>query len=234
MAVVALRRSQWHYSLVLGVTDLSAYLLGLVLLIVLPGPNSLYVASVAARRGVREGYRAVGGVFAGDSALMFLSAAGVASLLQANETLFSLVRLAGAVYLAYLALGMLLSGWRIWRSRRVQLTSDAPAVTEAPRRLREHPFRRALVVSLLNPKAILFFVAFFVQFVDPAYPYPWLSFLVLGTFAQAGSILYLSALIFGGARLSGAFRRRRRLAAAVSGAVGAIFLLFATRLALGG
>ncbi|MCQ0024012.1 LysE family transporter, partial [Streptomyces somaliensis DSM 40738] len=103
-----------------------------------------------------------------------------------------------------------------------------------PVRAGERPFRRAFAISLLNPKAILFFVAFFVQFVDPAYPYPALSFAVLGTLAQAASVLYLSLLIFAGTHLAAAFRRRGRLSAAATSAAGALFLGFAAKLSLSG
>ena len=73
---------------------------------------------------------------------------------------------------------------------------------------------------------------FFVQFVDPGYAYPALSFVVLGAFAQLASFLYLSALIFSGTRLATAFRRRRRLAAGATSAAGALFLGFALKLSL--
>ncbi|MFI0505148.1 leucine efflux protein LeuE [Streptomyces albogriseolus] len=209
-----------------GVVDLPTYLAGLVLIILLPGPNSLYVLSVAARRGVRSGYRAAAGVWCGDAVLMTLSAAGVASLLQANAVLFGIVKYAGAGYLAWLAVGMLRAAWGMWRGRGEDRAEEtAPAAAPG-----ERPFRRALVVSLLNPKAILFFIAFFVQFVDPAYAYPALSFVVLGALAQIASVLYLSALIFGGTRLAAAFRRRRRLSAGATSAAGALFLGFAAKL----
>ncbi|WP_395758764.1 leucine efflux protein LeuE [Streptomyces althioticus] len=209
-----------------GVVDLPTYLAGLVLIILLPGPNSLYVLSVAARRGVRSGYTAAAGVWCGDAVLMTLSAAGVASLLQANAVLFGIVKYAGAGYLAWLAVGMLRAAWGMWRGRGEEREEEtAPAAAPG-----ERPFRRALVVSLLNPKAILFFIAFFVQFVDPAYAYPALSFVVLGAFAQIASVLYLSALIFGGTRLAAAFRRRRRLSAGATSAAGALFLGFAAKL----
>ncbi len=209
-----------------GVVDLPTYLAGLVLIILLPGPNSLYVLSVAARRGVRSGYTAAAGVWCGDAVLMTLSAAGVASLLQANALLFGIVKYAGAGYLAWLAVGMLRAAWGMWRGRgeeRAEETGQAAAPGE-------RPFRRALVVSLLNPKAILFFIAFFVQFVDSAYAYPALSFVVLGALAQIASVLYLSALIFSGTRLAAAFRRRRRLSAGATSAAGALFLGFAAKL----
>ncbi len=217
----------------LGITDLSTYLVGLVLIILLPGPNSLYVLSVAARRGARDGYAAAAGVWTGDAVLMTLSAAGVASLLKTNEVAFAIVKWAGAGYLSWLALSMLRAAWGMWRSRRsvVEAATSGEATTGvAPSA--ERPYRRALVISLLNPKAILFFVAFFVQFVDPSYAHPAVSFLVLGAFAQVASVAYLSALIFGGTRLAAAFRRRRVLSAGATSAVGAVFLGFAVKLSL--
>ncbi|MFC9505307.1 leucine efflux protein LeuE [Streptomyces sp. NPDC057002] len=211
-----------------GVIDLPTYLVGLVLIVLLPGPNSLYVISVAARRGTRTAYRAAAGVWCGDAVLMTLSAAGVASLLQANAVLFGIVKYAGAGYLAWLAVGMLRAAWGLWRTRRERAAEGGAPGAPAD----ERPFRRALVISLLNPKAILFFVAFFVQFVDPGYAYPAVSFVVLGTFATLASVLYLSALIFGGTRLAAAFRSRKRLAAGATSAAGALFLGFAAKLSL--
>ncbi|MER6471340.1 leucine efflux protein LeuE [Streptomyces collinus] len=216
-----------------GVIDLPTYLAGLVLIVLLPGPNSLYVLSVAARRGVRAGYTAAAGVWCGDTVLMTLSAAGVASLLQADAVLFGIVKYAGAGYLTWLAIGMLRAAREMWRTRRERaLESEVSAQDVAP--AAERPLRRAFVVSLFNPKAILFFVAFFVQFVDPGYAYPALSFVVLGAFAQLASVLYLSALIFGGTRLAAAFRRRKRLSATATSAAGALFLGFAVKLSLAG
>lgn len=213
-----------------GVIDLPTYLAGLVLIVLLPGPNSLYVLSVAARRGIRSGYTAAAGVWCGDTVLMTLSAAGVASLLQGNALLFGIVKYAGAGYLSWLAVGMMRAAWGMWKVRREEApVSEAGAGEDGSG---ERPFRRAFVVSLFNPKAILFFVAFFVQFVDPGYAYPALSFVVLGAFAQLASFLYLSALIFSGTKLAAAFRRRKRLAAGATSAAGALFLGFALKLSL--
>lgn len=227
--------------LVLGITDLPTYLLGLLLIVLLPGPNSLYVLSVAARRGTRDGYRAACGVFVGDATLMVLAAGGIASLMRTTPVLFSVIKWAGAAYLVYLAFGLIRGAVVGWRARQTTPQTDAELVEEAltdavdeaapPRGELERPFRRALVVSLLNPKAILFFVSFFVQFVDPAYAYPALSFLALGAWAQLFSFTYLSALIFGGSYLAATFRKRQRTKAALSAGVGAAFLGFAVKLA---
>ncbi|MFJ5828594.1 leucine efflux protein LeuE [Streptomyces sp. NPDC093089] len=214
----------------LGVTDLPTYLAGVVLIVLLPGPNSLYVLSVAARKGTRTGYKAAAGVFTGDAILMTLAALGAASLLQTTPLLFTIVKYAGAGYLTWMAIGMLRAAWSMWRSRgetAAAETEESPGAGGG-----ENPYRRALLISIFNPKAILFLISFFVQFVDPGYAYPAFSFLVLGTILQVGSFLYLTALIFGGTRLASAFRRRKRLSAGATSAAGALFLGFAAKLSL--
>lgn len=215
----------------LGVTDLPTYLAAVVLIVLLPGPNSLYVLSVASRRGVKEGYQAACGVFTGDTVLMVLAALGAGALLQASPVLFTLVKVLGAGYLGWLAVGMLLAARGMWRTRRDR--HEELVTGEEPAGAAEHPYRRALLGSLLNPKAILFLLSFFVQFVDPGYAYPALSFLLLGTVSQLISLLYLSTLIFAGTRLSAAFRRRKRLSAGAASAAGVLFLGFAAKLAVG-
>ncbi|MEV6475133.1 leucine efflux protein LeuE [Streptomyces sp. NPDC051657] len=221
----------------LGVTDLPTYLAGLALIVLLPGPNSLYVLSVAARRGVRTGYTAAAGVWTGDAILMTLAALGAASLLQTTPLLFAIVKYAGAAYLTWMAIGMLRAAVSLWRERHrrtAELVEPADpagtAGTSGATAPVERPYRRALVVSLINPKAILFLISFFVQFVDPGYAYPALSFLVLGTLLQLASFAYLSVLIFGGTRLAAAFRRRKRLSAGATSAAGVLFLGFAAKL----
>ncbi|SNS67789.1 leucine efflux protein [Streptosporangium subroseum] len=208
-----------------GITDLWTYVLGAFFIILLPGPNSLYVLATAAQRGVRQGYRGAAGVFIGDTVLMVLAAAGVASLLKSTPILFNVVKYAGAAYLAWIGFQMLRGAWRSWR--RPASAETAPA----PERTGEDPFRKALVISLMNPKAILFFISFFIQFVDPAYGTPALSFLILGAICQLFSVLYLSALIFGGTFLANQFRARRKLSAGLSTGVGMLFLGFGAKLA---
>jgi leucine efflux protein len=246
---------------VLGITDFWTYVLGAAAIVLLPGPNSIFVLTTAARRGTRTGYRAASGVFLGDTVLMVLSAAGVASLLRTYPPLFLVIKYAGAAYLGWVGLGIIRGAIRKWRgpgesasgpqsataagapatraSDYATRVADEPqtatgaaaaAVPGGPDRQRS-PFRRSLFISLLNPKAILFFVSFFIQFVEPGYAHPALSFLVLGAVIQVFSVLYLTTLIFSGQFLAGQFRRRRRLAAAMSTGVGALFVGFGLKLA---
>lgn len=208
----------------LGVTDLWTYVIGTVFVVLLPGPNSLFVLATAAQRGVGAGYRAASGVFIGDSILMLLSAIGIASLLRTEPLFFSVLKYLGAAYLCWLGISMLLSAWR---NRRVQVINSERLAEQKTNR----PMPKALMLSLSNPKAILFFVSFFIQFVDPGYAHPGVSFLVLGLIVQIISFLYLSLLIFTGARLALWFRQRQRLSTGALTGVGAMFVSFGVKLA---
>jgi leucine efflux protein len=212
---------------VLGITDLGTYVLGTIVIVLVPGPNTLFVLTTAAKRGVGAGYRAAAGVFTGDGVLMLLSSLGVASLMRAYPPLFIVIKYLGAGYLAWIGFGMIRGAVRRWRARPADTAPAAPEAVAAP----DRTFHRSLMVSLLNPKAILFFMAFFVQFVDPAYAYPALSFLVLGAILTLVSATQLSILIFTGSFLAAQFRRRRRLTAGMTSAVGALFIGFSLRLA---
>lgn len=207
-----------------GIIDITTFIIGTIFIVLLPGPNSLYVMTVASRRGVAQGYRAAFGVFAGDTVLMVLSTTGVASLLHSTPALFMVIKYAGAAYLAWLGLGLLRAGLGMWRNG-VSASTDDAALEKGD------PFSKALIISLMNPKAILFFVSFFIQFVSPDYAYPALSFVILGIIVQVCSALYLSALIFGGFRLAQYFRQHRRTSASGMAGVGALFIGFSLKLA---
>ena len=142
-----------------GIADPLTYILGTIVIVLLPGPNSLYVLSVASQSGVRAGYLGACGIFFGDTILMVLSAMGMASLLKTTPALFMVVKYAGAAYLCWMGINLLHSAWRLARTEGTIAISAPPAPLDPTR-----PFRTALLISLLNPKAILFFVSFFIQF----------------------------------------------------------------------
>ena len=85
-----------------GITDLATYTIGTIFIILLPGPNSLYVLAMAARCGARAGYAATAGIMVGDTLLMVLAAVGVGSLLAAFPKVFTVLKYAGAAYLVWL------------------------------------------------------------------------------------------------------------------------------------
>lgn len=206
----------------LGVLNPAMYLAGVIIIILMPGPNSLYVLSTATRRGVAPGYKAAAGVFLGDSVIMLLAALGVDSLIRLYPGAFMAVQYAGAVYLGWLGLKVLYAAWK----NRGGSTEDAHAACQ------EDPFKRALLLSLCNPKAIMFFVSFFVQFVDPSKGHPGLAFLVLASILQIVSMTYLSALIFGGVKIASVARKNVSLQRLGSALTGTIFVGFGLRLAM--
>lgn len=207
-----------------GITDLPTYIIGTTLIILLPGPNSLYVMSVASRYGIRAGYRGAWGVYTGDLILIILTALGAASVLHALPWLFLVLKIIGASYLSYLGYKLLCSAWQTWqRSTKTVAIQQREQLT---------PFRTALGISILNPKAILFYLSFFVQFVDQTYAYPALSFAVLAIILQIISFLYLSILIFSGAHLAQYFQQHHRLSTLCLAGVGLLFSGFGIKLAL--
>ncbi|MCH7334105.1 leucine efflux protein LeuE [Acinetobacter modestus] len=209
-----------------GITDLTTFIIGTILIVLLPGPNSLYVMSVASRYGIRTGYAAACGVFTGDSILILCTILGAASLLKAFPILFVVLKLTGACYLAYLGFKLLQSAYQTWNK-----PPHPTEMADLPRLDQIYPYRTALSISLLNPKAILFFLSFFLQFVQPNYAYPALSFLVLAIIVQLVSFTYLTALIFSGVKLANFFKHNYKLAAGGVCSVGILFFMFGLRLA---
>lgn len=199
-------------------------------------------------KGIGAGYRAAAGVFVGDAILMVLASTGAASVLYANPTLFVVLKYAGAAYLAWIGLGLLKEAWRGLTQQNQrhhdqdnhqdtdQSNNQISAVKNSlfakwGKPSYRSPFRGALLISLLNPKAIFFFISFFVQFVDPQYEYPVLTFFLLGVIVEIFSLTYLVGLIYGGAHLADRMRQYPRLNALGAGTVGGIFIWFGVKLA---
>lgn len=209
-----------------GITDIVTFIIGTVLIILLPGPNSLYVMSIATRYGVKTGYIGAIGVFFGDCILILCTVLGAATLLHNFPWLFILLKVVGALYLSYLGVRLLIAAYHTWTNKpqSVELQSDSK-----PKSF--HPFRTALTISVLNPKAIMFYLSFFIQFVDPNYPYPAFTFTVLAIILQTLSMLYLTALIFSGVKIASFFNTRFRVAAVSVAMIGLLFCAFGIKLA---
>ena len=206
-----------------GISDLPQYLIGVIAVILVPGPNSLYCLSVAGQHGSRAAYRAIAGILLGDSLLILATVFGAGALLHRYPYLFHGIKIAGGLYLAWLGLNLLKGGWLAWQTRR----NTAPVTQKvAPRRI----FHHALTLSLMNPKAILFFLSFFTQFVRADAPSPLYSFLILALILQSVSFTYLNILAFAGMRLTAVFARSRALAAVGMTLVGLLFIAFAVKL----
>jgi len=137
----------------LGVTDYSSFVIAIIVFLLIPGPGNLALITSTGKGGIMGGLAATFGVILGDQVLMWLAVAGVAALLTAYPTAFHAVQWLGAAYLAFLGSKMLLAK-----------PGAAPILHIKP----HHYLRQALMITLLNPKAIVFYMAFFPLFVDPA------------------------------------------------------------------
>ena len=136
-----------------GIADYPSFVLAVIVFLMIPGPGNLALITSTSKGGIRGGLAATLGVILGDQVLMWLAVAGVAALLTAYPAAFNAVQWMGAAYLAWLGGKMLFAK-----------PGAAPVLDIKP----HHYMRQALMITLLNPKAIVFYMAFFPLFVDPA------------------------------------------------------------------
>ena len=216
-----------------GISNFGQFLLGVVAIILLPGPNSLYVLSTSVKRGWRSGALAAFGIIVGDTILMVCAVMGATAILASMPHIYLGLKAIGAAYLIWIGLGLLRAGlvkWRLTSLQNEQITAQ-----QTPNRGLDitHPTKAALGLALTNPKAIFFFLSFFTQFVNPAAPLPGLAFLILGSVLQLVSLVYLSSLIIAGAAISRVFEKRYKVAAIGMAIVGIIFVGFGVNLIVG-
>jgi leucine efflux protein len=136
----------------LGIVDYGAFCAAILVFLALPGPGTFALITSTAKGGLRAGAAAVLGVIVGDQVLMWLAVAGVAALLAATPALFKAVQYAGAAYLIWIGLKLMFAK-----------PGNASPVRIEPR----HYARQAFFITLLNPKAIVFYMAFFPLFINP-------------------------------------------------------------------
>lgn len=213
-----------------GVIHFPSYLMGAILIILLPGPNSLYVLALSAERGWQKGVWASAGIVVGDAIIVLSVALGAATVLASSPLTYSALRLLGAGYLAWLGLGIIRVG--IARLQTKESSAKAPSLMQADAIMRLHPFLAALLLALTNPKAIFFFISFFTQFVDPDFHQPALSFFYLAVVTQLISMAYLAILIGAGQYFLGLVQAHPMIAACLWLATGILFIAFGLRLLL--
>jgi len=158
-----------------GVADYGAFVAAIILFLAIPGPGNLALITSTSKGGRKGGLAATLGVIAGDQVLMWAAVAGVAALLATYPAAFHAVQWLGAAYLAWL-------GFRMLTAK----PGDKPVLNIQPR----HYFKQAALITLLNPKAIVFYMAFFPLFVDPARHQGLLTFGVMATTIAVLTFLY--------------------------------------------
>lgn len=202
----------------LGVADYGAFVLAVIVFLAIPGVGNLAIITSTGKGGIVGGLAATLGVIVADQILMWLAVAGVAALLTANPALFGVVQYAGAAYLAWLGARMILAR-----------PGDAPVLRMQPRRF----FRQAMLITLLNPKAIVFYMAFFPLFVDPARHRGVLTFGVMAVTIAFLTFVYCAAVIAITRFAAGRMRASPRLSAWLNRIAGTMLLGFGVKLAIG-
>ena len=200
-----------------GVADYGAFVAAVIVVLLIPGPGNLALVTSTGKGGVRGGLGATFGVIAGDQVLMWLAVAGVATLLTAYPAAFKAVQWAGAAYLAWLGVKMLLAK-----------PGDAPILEIKP----HHYFKQALGITLLNPKAIVFYMAFFPLFVDPVHHQGLLTFAVMAATIAALTFLYGLTLTLLTHHLAERMRANPKISAGLEKLAGVFLIGFGVKLAL--
>ncbi|ORM71803.1 leucine efflux protein LeuE [Pantoea rwandensis] len=202
-----------------GIINLWTFLAGALVIILLPGPNSLYVLRTGMSRGAKAATRAIAGVLLGDIFLILLAWAGVATLIRTSPHIFMIVKYMGAMFLLYLGAKIIMAAFR----KRGASEPVAPVKEE-------NYFLRAILLGITNPKSILFYVSFFIQFIDPAVTHTAPAFAVLGSMIQMISLSYYTVLLLAGSVMVRFLKNRTRLVKLANMLTGMLFFGFAVRL----
>ncbi|MDP9044177.1 MAG: LysE family transporter [Pseudomonadota bacterium] len=200
-----------------GIADYPTFVAAVIVFLLIPGPGNLALITSTGKGALRGGLGSIFGLIAGDQVLMWLAVAGVAALLNAWPPAFHLVKWVGALYLAYLGGRMLFAK-----------PGARPLLDIKP----YHYFRQSLLITLLNPKAIVFYMAFFPAFVDPVRHRGIVTFAVMAATIAFLTFCYGLAVVCLTHFLAERLRANPKVSVVLTRTGGVFLLAFGARLAL--
>lgn len=200
-----------------GVADYGAFVVAIILFLLIPGPGNLALITSTGKGGIRAGLAATFGLIAGDQVLMWLAVAGVAALLVAYPAAFHAVQWLGAAYLAWL-------GFRMLTAK----PGAKPILNIEPR----HYFKQAGLITLLNPKAIVFYMAFFPLFVDPVHHQGLLTFGAMAATIATLTFVYGLIVVLLTHHLAERLRANPMIARTMEKLAGVFLIAFGIKLAV--
>jgi len=198
-----------------GIADYGAFCAAILVFLALPGPGTFALLTSTAKGGMRAGAAATIGLIVGDQVLLWLAVAGVAALLASHPALFKGVQYLGAAYLAWIGLRLIFS-----RGAHALPLKIEPG----------HYARQAFLITLLNPKAIIFYMAFFPLFIDPAHHRGALTFVAMAATIATITAVYCLTLCAFANLVSEQVRAHRRVARALERLAGVFLVGFGIRL----
>jgi leucine efflux protein len=202
---------------VAGITDYGAFVAAIIIFLAIPGPGNLALITSTGKGGIPGGLGATFGVIAGDQVLLWAAVAGVSAVMVAYPTAFHAVQWMGAAYLAWM-------GFRMLTAK----PGDVPILQIKPR----HYFRQTLMITLLNPKAIVFYMAFFPLFVDPAQHQGLKTFGVMAATIALLTFLYGLVAVLLTHYLAARIRANPKISATLKKAAGVFLIGFGIKLAI--
>ena len=201
----------------LGISDYWAFVATVLVFLMLPGPGTFAILTSTAKGGVRGGYAALLGLMIGDWLLMLAALVGVAALLAAHPAMFKSVQWLGVAYLVWIGAQLLLASGKV-NATPLPITPGAY-------------LRQGFLITLINPKAIVFYMAFFPLFIDPASYRGAQTLVAMGLTISLLTFLYCSVLILGGSWAAQRLRANQSIGRWLSRFAGIALLGFGARLA---
>jgi leucine efflux protein len=199
----------------LGIGDYGAFCAAILLFLALPGPGTFALLTSTAKGGMRAGAAATAGVILGDQVLLWLAVAGVAALLAAHPVWFQGVQYLGAAYLVWIGLKLIFAK-----------PGDASPIRIEPRQYA----RQAFLITLLNPKAIVFYMAFFPLFIDPALHRGAITFAAMAATIAVITAVYCLSLCFFADAIRARLNKNARVGRLLERAAGVFLVGFGIRL----
>ena len=200
-----------------AIADYPSFVIAVIIFLLIPGPGNLALITSTSKGRIRGGLAATWGLIAGDQVLMWLAVAGVAALLAAYPPAFRGIQWLGAAYLAWLGLRLLLAR-----------PGDAPVLHIRAGQY----FRQAFAITLLNPKAIVFYMAFLPLFVDPTKGAGFTAFAAMAATIAGLTFCYGLAVTLLTHRLAERLRADPRIGRAFGKLAGVFMIGFGVKLAL--
>lgn len=207
----------------LGIQEFWLFILSGLLLNLTPGPDTAYIIGRSVQLGWRGGAAAALGICTGCLVHVFAAALGLSALLAASSVAFTVVKWAGAAYLCFMGVTMLLSRPRA-AATGAAVTSDAISLRQV--------FWQGALTNVLNPKVALFFLAFLPQFVAAEAPHKAAAFVALGLIFIFNSTLWCLGVAAFAARAAGRIRQSGQAMTWINRALGGLFVYLGVRVAL--
>ena len=201
-----------------GISDYGAFVAAFVLLLFLPGPGNLALIASTGSGGMRGGVASVMGLLLGDQILLWMTVAGLAALLQTYPDLFLAFQWMGAGYLAWLGARM------VWAK-----PGEGPSLNITPGKY----FKETMFITLLNPKAIMFYFAFFPQFIDTEQHQGMITFSFMAVTIAVLGFVYCFGVVLITHTMAERIRANPKVSGLLQKVAGLCLIGFGLKLALG-